>query len=978
MKSEFAGLYELVLGRGVENSVLLDRIKTEVLTRYRERYPKGAIGAEVLIDTASGLVRLVTGDEDVTPPKFGEEAAGLARQILIGYLGEVPQTKKPKSFKLPGALANLFFWGYNLYFGLFNLLLVWGYLGAGWKTVWQMGAFKILMWLIVVATPLTAMITAVKNKLYRTPGSLLKLFFLFELPLVVAAFVPLSMVAYTTLFVSLVTILALTIPGILYMYEKGDLFSDNWLKVRLFVEQFAAMMGGYLVLLFTFFAPVIIGGIAKSLWPGRVYPYLPSPEPIIGSLLQLGLGAVILLIVSALVLVPFALELILVKAFLKTANKMPGYAAIFAAVIVTISAAAAYQPGNTWLLSALRQVAAAPTFEEREKLARTILTNEEKAKQVILDSQYGRSRYLFTADDTSLESEYKNVLNFSDIPAEAIQRMFLTLAYPFVYQGERDLGGTLTNNFKYVFGYWSGEGKLQPTPTPFVTNNVLLTYRKMSVSPSVNGLLATVTVEEEYDNTTYRQQEVIYEFNLPVDAVVTDLRLGPNLEFPGVIAPKGAVQRTYEQELNKQRDPALLEQTGPRQYRLRVFPIPAKNDFSTLAGKRQKVQYSYVIGVTPQGYPLPEITRKTNVFSNAGSALTFKENEKFAPAAVDPCRGQFAQTSLIVLPCEGEKEVLQAISGARIAIFYDVSAANKDDKGLEEIKKVAGADVYKYNDTLSEKTTADALDPVYFGTSDVWKALALFKENYDLAIIVTTYNDAWPENVSFPFGKNTNVYIVHTLGIPAYNLKLTSRLWQSRGDVVSSVDEALKSFTREKRAGPTQSTGEYLSAAASGMGTDKNALTQYLNKVFLRSIVWNTPVDVTGDITILDKLNEYAVQANIVTPYSSALALVNEQQQNLLEQFKKGYNRYQDQPVTENIAPGPMRIVNPMMELSPLEAIRAPTFGALNGTSMMSIDGGGGGVAPISSGLGLFVIANGLLLAGGLGFYLFKLLRKRG
>lgn len=60
-------------------------------------------------------------------------------------------------------------------------------------------------------------------------------------------------------------------------------------------------------------------------------------------------------------------------------------------------------------------------------------------------------------------------------------------------------------------------------------------------------------------------------------AVLTGVWLGnspdPNARFPFQVAPRGAAQAVYRNETRVIRDPALLEQIGPRQYRLRIFPI---------------------------------------------------------------------------------------------------------------------------------------------------------------------------------------------------------------------------------------------------------------------------------------------------------------------------------------------------------------------------------------------------------------------
>lgn len=112
----------------------------------------------------------------------------------------------------------------------------------------------------------------------------------------------------------------------------------------------------------------------------------------------------------------------------------------------------------------------------------------------------------------------------------------------------------------------------------------------------INALETTVTYE--FQNTDTQNQEVIYSIALPdADAVMTDLRLGLNLELIGVIAPRGAAAKVYADSLRRNTDPALLEQTGPTTYRLRVFPVLSKNDPKTQG--RQRVQYHYITPIHP-------------------------------------------------------------------------------------------------------------------------------------------------------------------------------------------------------------------------------------------------------------------------------------------------------------------------------------------------------------------------------------------
>jgi putative PEP-CTERM system integral membrane protein len=71
---------------------------------------------------------------------------------------------------------------------------------------------------------------------------------------------------------------------------------------------------------------------------------------------------------------------------------------------------------------------------------------------------------------------------------------------------------------------------------------------------------------------------VLYYFSLPESAVITGVWLGESENraerFEYIVAPRGAAQAVYRNEVRRNVDPALVEQIGPRQYRLRVFPVP--------------------------------------------------------------------------------------------------------------------------------------------------------------------------------------------------------------------------------------------------------------------------------------------------------------------------------------------------------------------------------------------------------------------
>ncbi len=109
-----------------------------------------------------------------------------------------------------------------------------------------------------------------------------------------------------------------------------------------------------------------------------------------------------------------------------------------------------------------------------------------------------------------------------------------------------------------------------------------------------------MTVYDMYfHNTTDQNQEVIMNFEAPSDiSVVSDLKLGLDLQFQGQVASRGAARKVYEDSLRINKDPALIEKVGISTYNLRVFPIPSKLDSNT--NGKQRVQLTMLTPVSPQ------------------------------------------------------------------------------------------------------------------------------------------------------------------------------------------------------------------------------------------------------------------------------------------------------------------------------------------------------------------------------------------
>ena len=175
-------------------------------------------------------------------------------------------------------------------------------------------------------------------------------------------------------------------------------------------------------------------------------------------------------------------------------------------------------------------------------------------------------------------------------------------------------------------------------------------------------------------------------------------------------------------------------------------------------------------------------------------------------------------------------------------------------------------------------------------------------------------------------------------------------------------------------------------------------LASIFNRAYLNQQISQSSGNLNQNLAFLDATNNFAKLANMVTPYSSLLALVNQTQRDWLEQESQSYNRYQDEtlqtsPQPDWLTDGPIR--SPSLGLGDaffgmeMREFSSPapstggggSFGAVSGPSSLSLPD-----SPIQSfritSIGefipaFFILANLLLLGGGfLVYIIFRLLKR--
>ncbi|MHB1277725.1 MAG: TIGR02921 family PEP-CTERM protein, partial [Bacteroidia bacterium] len=140
---------------------------------------------------------------------------------------------------------------------------------------------------------------------------------------------------------------------------------------------------------------------------------------------------------------------------------------------------------------------------------------------------------------------------------------------------ERGEGKSILHTLGSTFEARAGEATLLSIDQKVVQ----VTHRDVNCQEIEPGWVQ-VDFHERYINKTTSQQEIFYYFSMPESGVITGMWLSdddslPRL-FPAQVAPRGAAQAVYQEIREIRQDPALLEQVGPNQFRLRVFPIPER------------------------------------------------------------------------------------------------------------------------------------------------------------------------------------------------------------------------------------------------------------------------------------------------------------------------------------------------------------------------------------------------------------------
>jgi len=578
-----------------------------------------------------------------------------------------------------------------------------------------------------------------------------------------------------------------------------------------------------------------------------------------------------------------------------------------------------------------------------------LLKEADIIKKGLLNAYLWPSRYVNTsASGTKLNQLYKRQ-GFHPLIAQAVQSSFNFLIHPTLYDGSYSDQQKANDYYEKFF-----DSPIQKAEQATILNSLSKHWEvgrnneagllaaeqkyvhvsEQSISLSESNGVATITVSEVLENTSPRDKEAVIHFSLPRDAVITGLWLSTEKNnpkmFPYVLAPKGAAQAVYKTEVKRRVDPALLEQTGPNQYRLRAYPILAKRG-DKIPYFHMQLEYQ-TIANTDNQWPLPKVLEQRNIYWDGqtqrrinGDPVGTKVKTQWIPSQLSSVHTTQPSTHTSLV----DNQIIKALkrnhaaetpkSNKHIAVLIDGSYSmhklkEATKQAYEKIPQhVKQADFYYCHSTCTAlENMADLQQQFTFGNSQVADHIAAFNRlqhpKYDAILVLTddgSYEIESTEAESLTL--STPLWITHLEGhIPyAYDDRVLDLIYKTHGGITYSIKEALLRLNTANilQAVELQDLVKIIAITENHIWVEttnhlKRASGIVHNKALQKIIAHQKIKQLTRTMDMnkldnLDKIHQYAKENGIVTHYSSMLVLVNERQKEALHKAEQKNDRFE-------------------------------------------------------------------------------------
>lgn len=603
------------------------------------------------------------------------------------------------------------------------------------------------------------------------------------------------------------------------------------------------------------------------------------------------------------------------------------------------------------------EVLAQPAVTQLQK--ENILKNEVEIRQGLLNAYLYPYRYLSARTDVnSIEILYENVIGLPHSVTKPLQNIHNTLLSPLLYKGDSSDIRKAADLYALIFDTPIQKGEKETVITALEAsayrdqveagllniNQQKVWLEEQKITTTQQDSIVNVELYEVYYNQTLLRQEVFYYFSLPENATITGLWLGESSDKDKrqayTVSPRGVAHKVYREQVRERVDPALLEQVGPRQYRLRAFPIPPmsilpqdNNFFSDDVLFQQSLQVppkmhlwlTYSVFIDGSNIIFPELLEKRNVFwtdktkrSINGSSFSqmtgwMPDNPKNLNYTSKDLKIPFKEEGVIVSAKVVSSELLKHANNFKIAILIDTSYSmlSKKEDIFDNIDWLQNQKPTKFFDFFIcpvheqlkkiSDPPKDLSHTTFYGfvsDSDLWNQASKIQTigSYD-AVFVLTDQGSYELSQDKPTllqGKSP-VWFVH-LGqlAPAYEDNVMYKLL-TRGGVATRLEEAYHQFLMKSTITQTQRIyGNTLWDFTEKASIEEDNISKAVyNPIASKVLIdYLSSKDPTTALEVLDAIHQIAKRVSIVSPYSSMIVLVNDQQKEQLNKAEKEKDRF--------------------------------------------------------------------------------------
>jgi putative PEP-CTERM system integral membrane protein len=794
----------------------------------------------------------------------------------------------------------------------------------------------------LVAAPTTAAVFTIKRP--KTPfPSVFRLFYGIEMPLIFLLsfrFFALRQLTPATTFLVVTAILGMVAFGFRNFWrDRPTPGWGLWLQTIGYGLMLASSLYGLAI--YSFFALPFLVSIFRNIavWPQAIVGIVTA--------------APVMVIVFGYLSVPIGMAFVtlrdykgMLRAFSSQVGKLAAWAIGLALPLVWAGSLILlqHQP-QIKALQWLSQPATTPV--QRQEL----LDKSSQIRQGLLNAYLSKYRYLGVQgkpnEYDSVAYLFREFIGLPTAMALEVQKAYNDLVSPFFYAGDSGDSDKASDLYARFFDQPILRG--EPDAVSAAVNStfdritakaglmdinqqkVLLGQQDLTVTP--HGDWADVAIHEVYQNQTSEQLEVLYYFSLPESATPTGVWLGEsndlNKRFVFTVSPRGAAQQVYTNQTVRRVDPALLEQVGPGNYRLRAFPVLPKGQ------KPMHLWLTYKAMQQPDGgWPLPQLQEKRNIFWTGasqrkinGKAIAGGTSTWF-PASL-AANTKPAQTHVVNFS-SGERVVAEPFTSSvtalpqnqRFAVVLDSSLSMQSQRAkLNETLSWLKTKLLPNNQLDLYLSSAEGISPTrvpdfskfdlnsvqFYGTLQPKQMLAQFlklkgEQAYDGILLVTdpgsyelTTDQAFKASLPAP------LWMVHLGGLAAaYDDDTQQAIQVSGGGVTTQVETAIQRLLTNRQLGKNLVNvvdgyaWRRLPAAAPVITLPATANPNAnFAPIAARQLVQARSRDLQpNQVAELDAIHAIAKEQGIVTPYSSMIVLVNDQQRRELKDAENAADRF--------------------------------------------------------------------------------------